>query len=350
MKLLALESSCDETSAAVIEDGYIVSNIISSQIELHAQYGGVVPELATREHLRNVPIVVREALNKASIKPSDLDCVAATRGPGLPGALMTGLRAGQSMARALKIPFMGIHHHEAHLYSAWINENKISLDDFKPSIGLIVSGGHTLLVLVEEPLRHRVLGGTLDDAAGECFDKTAKLLGLKYPGGPLMDKLAQRGNPQTYSFPRPMLHDKSYDFSFSGLKTAVRYFLEENPKLIEEDQFLYDICASVQAAIVEVLVGKVIQAAKNLKVSCITMAGGVSANSQLRAALSKACKVRNCQLKVATGPLCADNAGMIGALAWLKFSQGLSSDSLDEDPKPHWDLPENFANINKRSF
>ena len=181
MKLLALESSCDETSAAVIEDGYIVSNIISSQIELHAQYGGVVPELATREHLRNVPIVVREALNKASIKPSDLDCVAATRGPGLPGALMTGLRAGQSMARALKIPFMGIHHHEAHLYSAWINENKISLDDFKPSIGLIVSGGHTLLVLVEEPLRHRVLGGTLDDAAGECFDKTAKLLGLKYP-------------------------------------------------------------------------------------------------------------------------------------------------------------------------
>ncbi|MBO6004055.1 MAG: tRNA (adenosine(37)-N6)-threonylcarbamoyltransferase complex transferase subunit TsaD, partial [Verrucomicrobia bacterium] len=224
MRLLALESSCDETSAAVISDGQILSNVVSSQIALHAQYGGVVPELATREHLKNLPVVTRQALKEAKITPSDLDAVAATRGPGLPGALLIGLKAGQSMARALKIPFLGVHHHEGHLYSAWISlasgENfpRMNIEDFEPSVALVVSGGHTLLVHVSEPLKHQVLGGTLDDAAGECFDKTAKLLGLPYPGGPVMDRLAAGGDPKAFDFPRPMLHDPGFDFSFSGLK------------------------------------------------------------------------------------------------------------------------------------
>lgn len=349
MRLLALESSCDETSAAVISDGQILSNVVSSQIALHAQYGGVVPELATREHLKNLPVVTRQALKEAKITPSDLDAVAATRGPGLPGALLIGLKAGQSMARALKIPFLGVHHHEGHLYSAWISlapgEDfpRMNIEDFEPSVALVVSGGHTLLVHVSEPLKHQVLGGTLDDAAGECFDKTAKLLGLPYPGGPVMDRLAAGGDPKAFDFPRPMLHDPGFDFSFSGLKTSVRYFLRDHADIAESEQGLKDICASVQAAIVDVLVGKAIQAAKELKVSCITAAGGVTANRQLRASLEEACQRRRIKLKMASGLLCSDNAGMIGALAWLKFTRlGLQKNIdllLDEEPKPHWDIP-----------
>lgn len=347
MKLLAIESSCDETSAAVIEEGRILSNVISSQIALHAAYGGVVPELATREHLRNLPIVTREALQKANTRPEELDALAATRGPGLPGALLVGLKAGQSMARALKKPFLGIHHHEGHLYSAWITQNpgevpRMSIEEFEPSIALIVSGGHTLLVHVEAPLKHTVLGGTLDDAAGECFDKTAKLLGLPYPGGPLMDRLSEGGNPEAFKFPRPLLHDPGFDFSFSGLKTAVRYFLRDHPQIVESQQGLRDICASVQTAIVEVLVGKAVKAAKELKVHCISAAGGVSANRQLRATLAEACQRRRIKLKIATGTLCADNAGMIAALAWLKFSRGAQGDSLDDDPRPHWEIPSSY--------
>ena len=212
MTLLALETSCDETSAAVVRDGVVLSNVVASQIKLHAEYGGVVPELATREHLRNLLPVAREALAEAGVEPPDLQAVAATQGPGLPAALMIGVKAAQGMALALRLPFFGIHHHEAHLYSPWITGNPPHADfeAFEPNVSLIVSGGHTMLVHVKGEFDHHRLGATLDDAAGECFDKIAKLIGLPYPGGPEMDRLAAEGNPRAYDFPRPLLREKKF--------------------------------------------------------------------------------------------------------------------------------------------
>ena len=209
MLLFAIETSCDETSAAVVEDGCVRSNLIASQVKLHAEYGGVVPELATREHLRNLLPVAQEAFRAASVDASQLDAVAVTQGPGLPNALMIGFRAAQGMAFSLRRPLIGINHHEAHLYSAWVSGNPPQADfaAFEPSVSLIVSGGHTLLVLVRAELDHRLLGSTLDDAAGECFDKVAKLVGLPYPGGPEIDRLAEHGNPAAFAFPRPMLRE-----------------------------------------------------------------------------------------------------------------------------------------------
>ncbi len=231
MTILAIETSCDETSAAVVRDGKILSNAVASQIELHAEYGGVVPELAAREHLKNLLPLARAALSEAGFQVEQLDAVAATQGPGLPMALLVGLKAAQSISFALRKPFIGIHHHEAHLYSPWISGNPPVADfsQFQPNVSLIVSGGHTILVLVESELKHRVLGSTIDDAAGECFDKTGKMMGLAYPAGPEIDRLAEQGNPKAFDFPRPMLHDAGDDFSFSGLKTSVRYFLRDNP-------------------------------------------------------------------------------------------------------------------------
>src|SRR6201996_6736415 len=207
MTLLALETSCDETSAAVVRDGVVLSNVVSSQIKLHAEYGGVVPELAAREHLKNILPVAQAALSEAKIIPSQLSAVAATQGPGLSIALLVGLKAAQAVAFALNKPFIGINHHEAHLYSPWISGQPPVADfnRFQPNVSLIVSGGHTLLVLVESELKHRVLGGTIDDAAGECFDKTGKLMGLAYPAGPVIDRLAEQGNPAAFDFPRPLL-------------------------------------------------------------------------------------------------------------------------------------------------
>src|SRR5580658_7343629 len=230
MTLLALETSCDETSAAVVRDGRVLSNVVSSQIKLHAEYGGVVPELAAREHLKNLMPVAQAALHEAGVTANDLDAVAATQGPGLAIALLVGFKAAQAVAFALDKPFIGINHHEAHLYSPWINGETLAADfsKFQPNISLIVSGGHTMIVLVESELKHRVLGGTIDDAAGECFDKTGKLMGLAYPAGPEMDRLAASGNPAAYKFPRPMIHEPNDDFSFAGLKTSIRYFLEKN--------------------------------------------------------------------------------------------------------------------------
>src|SRR5271170_1803152 len=256
MTLLAFETSCDETSVAVVRDGRVLSSVVSSQTALHAEYGGVVPELAAREHLRNLLPVAKQALREASVTASELDAVAATRGPGLPNALLAGLKAAQALAFSLRKPILGIHHHEAHLYSPWIltDPPRGDFSQFEPSVSRIVSGGHTLLVLVEELFRHRVLGSTFDDAAGKCFDKTGKLMGLAYPAGPEIDRLAATGNPKAYSFPRPLLNEPNDDFSFAGLKTSVRFFLEKNPGLADDPQNLRDLCASVQAAIVEVLV------------------------------------------------------------------------------------------------
>ncbi len=340
MTVLAIETSCDETSAAVVRDGKILSNTVSSQIKLHAEYGGVVPELAARAHLKNLLPVAQAALREAKISPAQLDAVAATQGPGLAIALLVGFKAAQAVAFALNKPFVGINHHEAHLYSPWISGRPPVADfsKFQPNVSLIVSGGHTLLVLVESELKHRVLGGTIDDAAGECFDKTGKLMGLSYPAGPEIDRLAEQGNPTAYDFPRPLLHDTSDDFSFSGLKTSVRYFIRDHPALLDDAQKIGDLCASVQAAIVEVLVKKTIQAAKQNHVRCVTASGGVTCNRALRSELARACEREGFILHLAEKSLCTDNAAMIGILAERKLRVNAPLLSLDEEIKPGWEL------------
>jgi N6-L-threonylcarbamoyladenine synthase len=342
MTLLALETSCDETSAAVVRDGRVLSSVVSSQVRLHAEYGGVVPELAAREHLKNLLPVARAALGEAGVEPGQLDAVAATQGPGLPTALLVGFKAAQAVAFALRKPFLGIHHHEAHLYSPWIARGGGALaanfSDFQPNISLIVSGGHTLLVLVESELKHRVLGSTVDDAAGECFDKTGKLMGLAYPAGPEIDRLAEQGNPKAFDFPRPLLHDAGDDFSFSGLKTSVRYFLRDNPKLLDDAQCVRDLCASIQAAIVEVLVVKTMRAAKRNGMRCVTASGGVTCNRALRRDLESACKREGFTLRLAEESLCTDNAAMIGILAERKLAQNIPATDLDEEINPGWVL------------
>lgn len=339
MLLLAIETSCDETSAAVVRDGQILSNVVSSQVKLHSEYGGVVPELATREHLRNWLPVTQSALNQAKVAPGQIEAVAATQGPGLPNALMVGLKAAQSTAFALAKPFFGIHHHEAHLYSPWINAEPQVADfaSFEPNISLIVSGGHTMLVHVRQPLEHQLLGSTLDDAAGECFDKVGKLMGLPYPAGPHIDKLAAGGIAR-FDFPRPMLDDPSDDFSFSGLKTAVRYFLDKDPGLLKDEQAVSDVCASVQRAIVEVLVTKTIRAARRENVKCVTASGGVVCNRRLRLELAEVCYNEGLTLRLAERQLCTDNAGMIGILAGQKILNDVPPSSYDAEIEPGWTL------------
>jgi N6-L-threonylcarbamoyladenine synthase len=274
----------------------------------------------------------------------ELDAIAATRGPGLPTALWIGLQAGQSLAFALDKPFLGIHHHEAHLYSPWISGNPPQADfsRFKPNVSLIVSGGHTLLVHVQAELQHHVLGSTVDDAAGECFDKVAKLIGLPYPGGPELDQLAEQGNPGAYSFPRPMLHDANDDFSFSGLKTSVRYFLRDHPEVLDSAQAIRDLCASVRASIVDVLVTKTIRAARRLGVSCVTASGGVTCNIALRRDLAAACQRHGLALRLAERTLCTDNAAMIAVLAERKLLRGTPPTSLDAEIAPNWPLQQGF--------
>jgi N6-L-threonylcarbamoyladenine synthase len=342
MTLLAIETSCDETSAAVVRDGRVLSSAVSSQIKLHAEYGGVVPELAAREHLRNLIPVVQTALREAGVQPVQLDAVAATQGPGLPMALLVGFKAAQAIAFTLRKPFVGINHHEAHLYSPWIANvgGALAADftAFQPNVSLIVSGGHTMLVKVESELKHRVLGSTVDDAAGECFDKTGKLMGLPYPAGPEIDRLAEQGNPKAYDFPRPLLNDPGDDFSFSGLKTSVRYFLRDHPGILDDAQRLRDMCASIQAAIVEVLVKKTIRAAKRNQVRCVTASGGVTCNRALRRELARACEREGFELRLAEKSLCTDNAAMIGILAERKLLANIAPTSLDEEINPGWNL------------
>ncbi len=338
--ILALETSCDETSAALIYQGRVLSNIVSSQVKLHEEYGGVVPELAAREHLRNLAPTVTLALRQAQATPSMLTAVAATQGPGLPSALIVGLKAGQAMAYALRLPFVGIHHHEAHLYSPWITGTPPTADfaSFEANVSLIVSGGHTMLVHIPKEGVHRLLGSTLDDAAGECFDKVGKLLGLPYPAGPIIDRLASLGDPKAYRFPRPLLSEPNHDFSFSGLKTSVRYHLRDHPERLNDSRAIGDVCASVQAAIVEVLVTKTIAAAKRLQVRCVTGSGGVTCNSGLRNALDRACRKHGLRLMLADKSLCTDNAAMIGILAERKILRNTPEEALDEDIRPGWDL------------
>ena len=340
MPLLAVETSCDETSAAVVHQGRVLSNVVSSQARLHAEYGGVVPELAAREHLRNLMPVARLALREASVAAGQLDAVAATRGPGLPSALLVGFKAAQTVAFVLRRPFLGIHHHEAHLYSPWIQGQPpiAGFADFQPNVSLIVSGGHTLLVQVRAELDHQLLGSTVDDAGGECFDKVGKLIGLPYPAGPEIDRLAEGGNPRAFDFPRPMLDDPGDDFSFSGLKTSVRYFLRDHPELLNDAQRVRDLCASVQAAIVDVLVTKTIRAARRLRVGCVTASGGVTCNRALRQGLAAACARERLTLRLADKALCTDNAAMIGILAERKLRFQAQATPRDADILPNWEL------------
>ena len=340
MTLLAFETSCDETSVAVVQNGRVLSSVVSSQIRLHSEYGGVVPELAAREHLRNLMPVARAAMSRARIEPQALDAVAATRGPGLPSALMVGCKAAQAMAFVLRKPFLGIHHHEAHLYSPWIIGEPPAEDfaGFEPNVSLIVSGGHTMLVHVRSVLEHRLLGATLDDAAGECFDKAGKLMGLPYPAGPEIDRLSERGNPKAFEFPRPMIRDANDDFSFSGLKTSVRYFLRDHPEVLNDSRRLGDLCASVQAAIVDVLVAKTLKAAGRLRVSCVTASGGVTCNRALRRELAAACGRAGLKWRLAEPGLCTDNAAMIGILAERKLLNGGGMISSDEEIIADWPL------------
>jgi N6-L-threonylcarbamoyladenine synthase len=330
MTVLAVETSCDETSVAVVRDGAVLSNVVSSQIALHAEYGGVVPELAAREHLKNFPSVARTALADAHVPPGDIEAVAATQGPGLPTALLVGFKAAQAMAFALRKPFIGINHHEAHLYSPWIG----TFESFQPNVSLIVSGGHTLLVHVQSELKHQVLGSTLDDAAGECFDKTGKLIGLPYPAGPEIDKLANGGDVKAFDFPRPLMDDPGDDFSFSGLKTSVRYFLRDHPELLNDPKKIRDLCAGIQEAIVDVLVTKTIRAARRAGVRCVTASGGVTCNRALRHKLERACARNAFELRLSARTFCTDNAAMIGILAERKIRFGAAATSLDAEIQP----------------
>jgi N6-L-threonylcarbamoyladenine synthase len=346
MIVLGVESSCDETSVAVARDGVIRANAVASQVALHAEYGGVVPELASRAHLKNLLPLARLALRDAGVTPAELDAFAATRGPGLPSALRVGWRFTQAAAFALGKPCLAVHHHEAHLYSPWLVPAgdapfRADWDAFQPNVALIVSGGHTLLVDVPEEGRHRVLGGTVDDAAGECFDKTAKLIGLPYPGGPALDELAEEGDPAAFPFPRPLLRDPHDDFSFSGLKTSVRYRLRDHPGLLDDPRALR--CASVRAAIIEVLVAKTVRAATRLGRPCVTASGGVTCNHALRRDLAAACREHGLTLRLAAPALSTDNAAMVAALAERQLRRGVAPTPWEVESLPSWSLADETA-------
>jgi N6-L-threonylcarbamoyladenine synthase len=336
IRILGIESSCDETAAAVVENGRVLlSNVVATQIEIHKKYGGVFPEVASRQHIRTIYAVIEEALSQAHLSFSDLDAVAVTRGPGLAGSLVVGMNAAKGIAIGRNLPLIGVNHLEGHIYSSWVythdNPNPPQEPHF-PLMVLLVSGGHTELNLVTEHLKYERLGSTLDDAAGEAFDKVARLIGLPYPGGPSIQEAASKGDPNTYQFPRARL-DGTWNFSFSGLKTAV---LRVVRGLQEENRVLpvNNLAASFQAAAVDALYSKTIKAAREFGVQEIVIAGGVSANKALREVF-----LRQEEFKVHIPPLylCTDNAAMIASAGYYRFING-RIDSLDLDVMPTWPL------------
>lgn len=324
--ILGIETSCDETSAAVMADGVLLSNIISSQI-VHHQYGGVVPELASRAHQRYIIPIVEEALKKSGIGKQELSAVAVAMGPGLMGALLVGVNFGKALAYGLGIPFIGVNHMEAHIYSNFIEP---PVPQF-PCLNLTVSGGHTQLVLMRDDFTYELIGETRDDAAGEAFDKVAKMIGLGYPGGPRIDALAKKGNAKAIQFPRTMLHDDEFAFSFSGIKTAVLYYLRDNHlqpvngQCVIPDGRLADICASFQASVIDVLVKKTMHAAKRFGVRHIAVGGGVSANSSLRGRMSEAGAKIGCTVFFPKLEYCTDNAAMTAVVGYRKHLRGIYS-------------------------
>jgi N6-L-threonylcarbamoyladenine synthase len=319
--ILGIESSCDDTSAAIIHNDRILSNIVANQ-EVHRLYGGVVPELASRSHQEHIVPVVEAALSQANIRKDQLSAIAYTRGPGLLGSLMVGTSFAKGLSLSLGIPLIDVHHMQAHIMAHWIsNSNSITHNNpvQLPFLCLTVSGGHTQIVLVKEPLKFEILGETIDDAAGEAFDKLAKMLGLPYPGGPQIDQLAKTGNPMAFEFPKA--HLPGYQFSFSGLKTSVLYFLQK--KLSADPDFIknniHHICASFQHNVVNILVDTVFKAAADHHITCIGVAGGVSANSYLRTRLTERATEQKYQLHIPKFEYCTDNAAMIAITGYYKY-------------------------------
>ncbi|MCY3551456.1 MAG: tRNA (adenosine(37)-N6)-threonylcarbamoyltransferase complex transferase subunit TsaD [Candidatus Poribacteria bacterium] len=334
MKILGIDTSCDETAAAVVADGRkVLSNVVASQVEVHQEYGGVVPELASRKHIEAINYIVSRALAEADVAFKDLEAIAVTNRPGLIGALLVGVAAAKSLAYCHNLPLLGINHIEGHIYANYMVHDTLTF----PHICLTVSGGHTQLVEVHEGWQYKVLGGTQDDAAGEVYDKVAKYLGLGFPGGKIIDDLAQKGDPSAIKFPRPMRNSGDYQFSFSGIKTSVRYFVEKarranilvegengnakdtNPDMVTVE----DIAASFQAAVVDVLVYKSLHAAKATSAKAITLTGGVAANSELRASLKTAATEIGAEVYYPPMNLCTDNGAMIAGIAYEKYQQGL---------------------------
>ena len=332
MNLLAIESSCDECSAAVLKDGNLASVVISSQL-IHSEYGGVVPELASRAHMELIVPVVEESLRKASISKEEIDSVAVTYGPGLAGSLIVGISFAKAFASSRGIPVVGVNHMEGHLYSAFLEEDKPEF----PFVALVVSGGHSMLIHVTEPFTHELLGQTRDDAAGEAFDKVAKLLGLGYPGGPVIDKMAKEGDPKAFKFPRAFMDGDSFEFSFSGIKTSVLYLLKDlkyDPEKPDE-KVVRDICASFQAAVIDVLVAKTINAARRFGVRSIVVAGGVAANRGLRTALQSSSEAIGAKAFSPRPLYCTDNAAMIGIAAHFKYLKTGMVTDLTLKPTPN---------------
>lgn len=317
-RILAIESSCDETAAAVVENGRrVLSNVISSQIALHTLYGGVVPELASRKHIEKINQVIEAALKEAGVTLEDIDAIGVTYGPGLVGALLVGVAEAKAIAYAAKKPLIGVHHIEGH-----VSANFIEHPDLEPPfICLIVSGGHTHLVIVRDYGEFEILGRTRDDAAGEAFDKVARAVGLGYPGGPKVDKAAKEGNPHAVEFPRAKIEGSPYDFSFSGLKSAVLNYIN-HAKMTGEEISVPDLAASFQNAVVESLVSRAIMAANEYGYRKLAMAGGVASNSALREGMKAACEKEGISLYYPSPVLCTDNAAMIGAAAYYEYKKG----------------------------
>jgi N6-L-threonylcarbamoyladenine synthase len=318
--VLGLETSCDETGVAVVEDGRIRSNLLSSQTDLHARFGGVVPELASRQHLISLNILLAQALDEAEVSFGDLDGIAVTIGPGLVGALLVGVAAAKSLACVLDVPMIGVNHLEGHVEAAFLERPEIE----PPVIALIVSGGHTMITALPEHGRFEILGSTIDDAAGEAFDKIARFIGLGFPGGPAIDKLAVGGNPAAYKFPRAMMNDDSYDFSYSGLKTAVIRWIRERQET-GEDIVAEDLAASFQEAIVDVQIAKTLRAAEERGIGTVIVVGGVAANSRLRARMSEEGTKRGLTVVTPSVALCTDNGAMIAAAGMRRLALGEST-------------------------
>lgn len=333
--ILAIESSCDETAAAVVKNGRkVLSNVIFSQIELHKLYGGVVPEIASRKHIEKINQVIGEALSEAKMALNDMTAIAVTYGPGLVGALLVGVSAAKAISFASGIPLVGVHHIEGHISANYI-ENK---DLEPPFLCLVVSGGHTHLVVVKDYGEYEIIGRTRDDAAGEAFDKVARAIGLGYPGGPKIDKLAKEGNPDAIHFPRARVEESAYDFSFSGLKSAVLNYLN-SCEMKGESVNRADVAASFQKAVIDVLVGHALAAAEDYHINKFAIAGGVASNSSLRSAFEAECKARGIAFYHPSPILCTDNAAMIGAAGYYEYQKGVRS-GLDLNAQPNLKLGE----------
>lgn len=316
--ILAIESSCDETAAAVVKNGReVLSNVISSQIELHKLYGGVVPEIASRKHIEKINPVIRETLAEADMKLEDMDAIGVTYGPGLVGALLVGVAAAKAISYAKHIPLIGVHHIEGHISANYI-ENK---DLEPPFLGMVVSGGHTHLVMVKDYGKYEILGKTRDDAAGEAFDKVARAIGLGYPGGPKIDRLAKEGNPKAIAFPRAHVADAPLDFSFSGLKSSVLNYIN-SCEMKHQEICRADVAASFQDAVVDAIVSHTIEAAKMYRMDKVALAGGVASNSALRRAMKERCEAAGLKFYYPSPILCTDNAAMIGCAAYYEYLAG----------------------------